>query len=70
MILMVILLTAIITAAGILEIPGMAKKGQTKEIIVFVVIALLAFAMGLYYILTPHEKSLIYYTFKLFGLDI
>ena len=70
MTLKVILLTAVIAAAGIFEIPGMTKRGQTREIIVFIAIALLAFAMGLYYILSPHEKSLIYYMLKLFGFDL
>jgi len=70
MTLKVILLTAVIAAAGIFEIPGMVKKGQTREIIVFIAIALLAFAMGLCYILSPHEKSLIYYTLKLLGLEL
>lgn len=70
MTLKVILLTAVIAAAGIFEIPGMTKRGQIREIIVFIAIALLTFAMGLYYILSPHEKSLIYYTLKLLGLEL
>ncbi len=50
--------------------PGMVKRKQVREIAVFIAIALLTLAIGLYYILTPHEKSLIYYTYKLLGLEL
>ena len=38
--------------------------------VIFIVIALFSLAMGIYYILAFHEKSLIYYAFKILGLDL
>ena len=70
MTMMVILFTAVVAAVGAIEMPGMVKRKQVREIAVFIAIALLTLAIGLYYILIPHEKSLIYYTYKLLGLEL
>ncbi|HOA55401.1 MAG: hypothetical protein WAP56_03235 [Acetivibrionales bacterium] len=67
---MVILLVVIVAAVSAFEIAGMARKKQTREIIIFIVLALFTLAMGIYYILAPHDKSLIYYAFKFLGLDL
>jgi hypothetical protein len=67
---MVILLVATVAAISAFEITGMAKRRQIKEMVMFIVIALFSLAMGIYYILAFHEKSLIYYAFKILGLDL
>lgn len=67
---MVILLVVIVAAVSAFEIAGMARKKQTREIIIFIVLALFTLAMGIYYILAPRDKSLIYYAFKFLGLDL
>ncbi len=66
---MIAILTIIVAAVGAFEITGMVKRKQTREIVVFIVIALFSLAMGYYYILTPHDKSLIYYILDFMGIS-
>jgi hypothetical protein len=62
------MLTLLIAAVSAFEITSMVKGKQFREIVAFAVIALLSLGMGVYYILTPHEKSLIIYILEFFGI--
>ncbi len=66
---MIALLTVLVVAVSAFEIVGMAKRKLTKEIIIYIIMALLTLAIGYYYILVPYGKSVIYYVFSLFGIN-
>lgn len=62
-----LLLAGIIALLSIFEINKLYRERQKKEIAVFVFFAVIAFALGAFYISNPLRKSLAYHMLALLG---
>lgn len=66
---MKVFLTILVLGISAYEITGMARRRQKKEIVLFIVIALLSLALGYFYISNPYMESLADYILKFYGQD-
>lgn len=64
-----IALTMVMGAISFFEIRRLSKERAKKDIVIFVISALCALAIGYYYILNPYGKSFCAFVIDMLGLN-